>query len=514
MKNRIYIFDTTLRDGEQSPGASLNLHDKLTIAQQLARLNVDVIEAGFPVSSQVQFEATRLIAEEVKGPIVAALARCVDLDIDRAAQALEKAKKPRIHVFAATSKIHLEKKFKKSEDEILELAVKGVKRAKNYFSDIEFSPEDSARTGKEFLFRIIAAAIAAGATVINIPDTVGYSNPDEFGRLIAEIRKRVAHIDRIILSVHCHNDLGLAVANTLSAIANGAQQAEVTINGIGERAGNASLEEVVMALKTRSDFYQKTTKIRTEEIIRTSRLVSSLTGILVQPNKAIVGSNAFAHESGIHQDAVIKDASTYEIMKPQDVGLESSRIVLGRHSGRHGLKQRLQELGYALNKTEIDHLYDRFLELADKKKEVFDEDLIALVIGDALQQEIYQLDYFHILSGSQTIPSATVRLRHEEKVIQEASAGDGPVDAAYKAIDRIVQIPVQLVSYSLQAVTEGKNAMGEVIVRVKQNGRNTIGRAASTDVVEASIKAYINALNRILSHETKHQPTETKHDNL
>ncbi|MBN1542642.1 2-isopropylmalate synthase [candidate division KSB1 bacterium] len=499
MKNRVYIFDTTLRDGEQSPGASLNLQDKLTIAHQLARLNVDAIEAGFPVSSQVQFDATRMIAEEVKGPTIVALARCVEIDIDRAAQALEKAKKPRIHVFAATSKIHLEKKFKKNEDEILEMAVAGVRRAKKYFNDIEFSPEDSARTGKEFLFRIVEATIDAGATVINIPDTVGYSNPDEFGQLIAEIRERVPNIHKVILSVHCHNDLGLAVANTLSAIYNGAQQAEVTMNGVGERAGNASLEEVVMALKTRSDFYKKTTKIRTEEIMRTSRLVSSLTGLLIQPNKAIVGSNAFAHESGIHQDAVIKDASTYEIMRPQDVGLEANRIVLGRHSGRHGLKQRLGELGYQLSKPEIDHIYERFLEVADKKKEVYDEDLIALVVGDALQKEVYQLDYFHILSGNRALPSATIQLQRDDQIFQEASVGDGPVDAAYKAIDRIVQLPMQLQNYTLRGVTEGKNAMGEVSVRVKHEERHYVGRGASTDVIEASILAYLNAVNRILT---------------
>ena len=341
--NRVLVFDTTLRDGEQLPGASLSVNDKVAIAHQLARLNVDVMEAGFPVSSEAQFEAVKRISQEVDGPTITGLARCVDLDIDRAGEALKNAKKPRIHTFVATSKIHLEKKFRKTEDEILEMALKGIKRAKQYCDDVEFSPEDSARTGKDFLFKIVKAAIEAGATTINIPDTVGYSNPEEFGALIREIIEKVDNIHKAILSVHCHNDLGLAVANTLSAVRQGAQQVEVTINGVGERAGNASLEEVVMALKTRQAFYKKQTAINSKEIIPTSRMVSRMMGIPVQPNKAIVGANAFAHESGIHQDAVIKDASTYEIMTPTEIGLESNKIVLGRHSGRHGLKQRLQD---------------------------------------------------------------------------------------------------------------------------------------------------------------------------
>ena len=429
--NRVIIFDTTLRDGEQSPGASLGVPDKLAIAQQLARLGVDVIEAGFPVSSPTQFDAVRLVAKEVKGPVIAALARCVDVDIDHAARALKGAKKPRIHTFIATSKIHLEKKFRKTEDEILDMAVTAVKRAKGYFDDIEFSPEDSARTGKEFLFRIVEATIDAGATTINIPDTVGYSNPYEFGQLIREILEKVPNMRQAVLSVHCHNDLGMAVANTLAAIYNGAQQAEVTVNGVGERAGNAALEEVVMALRTRPDYYKKSTSIDTAEIMNASRMVSHLMGIPVQPNKAIVGANAFAHESGIHQDAVIKDASTYEIMAPTDVGLKSNAIVLGRHSGRHGLKQRLAELGYHPGKEELDHIYQRFLDIADKKKEVFDEDLIALVSEETVDvEEAYQLDYFHILSGNKTVPTATIGLTHQNKLTQEAAVGDGPVDAA------------------------------------------------------------------------------------
>jgi len=508
-KDRIIVFDTTLRDGEQSPGASLEVSDKLTIAQQLARLKVDVIESGFPVSSQAQFQATELIAKEVKGPIIAALARCVDADIDAAAQALKKAKRPRIHTFVATSKIHLEKKFRKSEDQVLEMAVAGVKRAKNYVDDVEFSPEDSARTGKEFLFRIIEAAINAGATTINIPDTVGYSNPEEFGALISEILNTVPNIDKAILSVHCHNDLGMATANTLAAVRAGAQQVEVTINGIGERAGNASLEEVVMALKTRKNFYGKYTNIDTSEIIQTSRLVSRLMGIPVQPNKAIVGANAFAHESGIHQDAVIKDASTYEIMQPTEIGLETNKIVLGRHSGRHGLKQRLIELGYNFSKEELDNIYVRFLEVADKKKEVFDEDLVAIISDETYDvDEAYQLDYFHILSGNRAVPTATVGLKHGDAILQEAAVGDGPVDAAYKAIDKIVGIPVKLAEYSLRGVTSGKNAMGEVIVRITDNGRKFLGRGASTDVIEASIRAYINALNRLITLKAENGSTE------
>jgi len=506
--DRVIIFDTTLRDGEQSPGASLGVPEKLAIAKQLARLNVDVIEAGFPVSSEAQFNATKLIVSEVKGPIIAALARCIDLDIDRAGEALKGAEKPRIHTFVATSKIHLEKKFAKSEDEILEMAVKGVKRAKSYCDDVEFSPEDSARTGEEFLFRIVEAAIDAGATTINIPDTVGYATPDQFGELIARILEKVPNMDRAVLSVHCHNDLGLAVANTLSAIKMGAQQAEVTINGIGERAGNASLEEVVMGLRTRGDVFNKRTSVITREIIPTSRLVSRLMGIPVQPNKAIVGANAFAHEAGIHQDAVIKDASTYEIMKPTDVGLDSNAIVLGRHSGRHGLKQRLNELGYELSKQELDHVYHRFLEIADKKKEVFDEDLAVLVGDEATEiEEAYQLEYFQILSGNSSIPTATVALKHDEKIEREAAVGDGPVDAAYNAIDKIVQLPVKLEDYTLKAVTGGRDAIGEVVVRVKQNGRKILGRGSSTDIIEASIRAYLNAVNRLI--HSQNQPQET-----
>jgi 2-isopropylmalate synthase len=504
-ENEVIIFDTTLRDGEQSPGASLDVPQKIMIAQQLARLNVDAIEAGFPVSSPVQFEAVKSIAEQVQGPILAGLARAIKLDIDSCAQALKAAKRPRIHTFIATSQVHLEKKFRKSEDEILAMAYEAVKHAKNYFDDIEFSPEDSARTGRPFLFRIIEAAIDAGATVINVPDTVGYSFPDEFGGLIKEIREKVPNISRAILSVHCHNDLGLAVANSLSAILNGAQQVECTINGIGERAGNASLEEIVMTLETRKDAFKRRTRIQTEEIYRTSKMVSHLTGIIIQPNKAIVGVNAFAHESGIHQDAVLKDKSTYEIMTPESIGLPSNRIVLGRHSGRHGLKSRLDTLGFQLSPEELNRVYEEFLKIADKKKEVFDEDLEVIIENNIYgSSKELELTYFHITSGNQLVPTATIGLKKDDKIYQEAACGDGPVDAAFKAIDKITNLSVELSDYQLHAVTGGKDALGEVTIKIIKNGWNIIGRGASTDVIEASIKAYLDAMNKLIIKQRKH----------
>lgn len=501
---KILIFDTTLRDGEQSPGASLDIQQKLMIAQQLQRLNVDAIEAGFPVSSPAQFEAVRLIAEQVQGPVIAGLARAVNLDIDRCWEALKPAKRPRIHTFIATSSVHLEKKFRKSEEEILEMARKAVQRARSYVEDVEFSPEDSSRTGKPFLFKIIEAAIDAGATVINVPDTVGYAYPSEFGNLIKEIIENVPNMHRAILSVHCHNDLGLAVANSLAAVQNGAQQVECTVNGIGERAGNASLEEIVMALKTRKDVLQVETSVNTAEIIRSSKMVSNLTGIFIQPNKAIVGANAFAHESGIHQDAVLKDKSTYEIMTPESVGLSTNKIVLGRHSGRHGLKSRLETLGYQLQGDELNRIYDEFLKVADKKKEIFDEDLEVLVENNVYEiGKQFELVYFHISSGNQLIPTATVELKVAGETFQEAACGDGPVDAAFKAIDRITQVKNELISYGLQSVTQGKNAQGEVSVKLANNGNQVMGRGASTDVIEASIKAYLDALNRLIIKQRK-----------
>ncbi|MCI0511656.1 2-isopropylmalate synthase [candidate division KSB1 bacterium] len=497
-QRKIIIFDTTLRDGEQSPGASLDVPQKVTIAQQLARLNVDVIEAGFPVSSPAQFEAVQLIAAQVRGPVIAGLARAVALDIDRCWEALKNAAHPRIHTFIATSSVHLEKKFRKSEAEILEMARQAITRAKSYCNDVEFSPEDASRTGHPFLFQMIETAIAAGATTINIADTVGYAYPAEFGQLIRDIFQKVPNIHQAILSVHCHNDLGLAVANSLAAIQNGAQQVECTANGIGERAGNAALEEIIMTMKTRPDLFPFETGIRAEEIYRTSRMVSHLTGISVQPNKAIVGANAFAHESGIHQDAVLKDKRTYEIMTPESIGLTTNKIVLGRHSGRHGLKSRLETLGYHLTPETLDRAYEQFLAIADKKKEVFDEDLEVIMEYEMQDQKnVLELVYFQISSGNQLVPTATIGLRMDGTAHHEAACGDGPVDAAFKAIDKITNIPIQLTDYQLRAVTSGKNAQGEVTVKIANNGYQVAGRGASTDIIEASIKAYLNALNRL-----------------
>lgn len=504
MENRkIIIFDTTLRDGEQSPGASLDIKEKLKIAHQLARLNVDVIEAGFPISSPAQFEAVKLIAEQVKGSVIAGLARAVELDIDRCWEALRGASQPRIHTFIATSSVHLEKKFRKSEDEILDMAVKAIKHAKSYCDDVEFSPEDSSRTGKEFLFKIIELAIDTGASVINIPDTVGYSYPDEFGNLICEIFEKVSNINKAILSVHCHNDLGLAVANSLAAIKNGAQQIECTVNGIGERAGNASLEEIVMALRTRKDAFKVETSIRTEEIYRASKMVSHLTGITVQPNKAIVGANAFAHESGIHQDAVLKDKHTYEIMTPESIGLSTNKIVLGRHSGRHGFRSRLEALGYNMTQEELNRAYEQFIIIADKKKEVFDEDLEVIVENEIYNHKVIDLIDFQIFSGNQMVPTATIGIKFNDKLYKEAAWGDGPVDAVFKAIDRITNIPVKLNEYQLHSVTGGKDALGEVSVKISSNGYKVTGRGASTDIIEASIRAYLDALNRLIIKQRK-----------
>ncbi len=503
MSREIIIFDTTLRDGEQSPGVNLNLGEKLEIAKQLARLNVDVIEAGFPIASPGDFESVKAIAKEVKGPVIAGLARSVKKDIDRAWEALQYAERPRIHVFIATSDIHMQYKLRKSPEEVLQLAVESVKYAKSLCSDIEFSAEDATRSNWEFLCKVIEAAIDAGATTVNIPDTVGYTVPWEFEALIRHIISNVRNIDKARISVHCHNDLGMAVANTLAALKAGATQAECTVNGIGERAGNAALEEVVMALRTRNDFFDLKPNIITEQIYRTSSIVSALTGIQVQANKAIVGPNAFAHESGIHQDGVLKERSTYEIMTPQSIGLTQNRIVLGKHSGRHAFRERLKEMGYSLTDEELNRVFERFIELADKKKELHDQDIEALVqgqIGDA--EDIFELDYLHVSSGITSIPTATVRIKKEGEVFEEAACGEGPVDAVYKAIDRITGIAVNLADYSLRAVTGGKDALGEVSVRVRDNGKVYTGRGVSMDIIEASARAYIHALNKMV-HDRK-----------
>ncbi|NQU74601.1 MAG: 2-isopropylmalate synthase [Candidatus Omnitrophica bacterium] len=498
MTKKITIFDTTLRDGEQSPGASLTSQGKLEIAYQLANLGVDAIEAGFPVSSPGDFESVRIIAKNVKGPIICGLARCMKKDIEAAGKSLKPAKRPRIHVFLATSKIHMKYKLRKLENEIIKLAVEGVTYARRFADDIEFSPEDASRSEREFLYRVVEEVIRAGAKTVNIPDTVGYAVPDEFGHLIGSIRGNVPNIDKAVISVHCHNDLGLGVANSLAAIKNGAGQVECTINGIGERAGNASLEEIVMALCVRQDMLNFKTGIARKEIYKTSRLVSKLTGMLVQPNKAIVGQNAFAHESGIHQDGVLKKRITYEIMKPQDVGFSGSKIVLGKHSGRHAFSERLKALGYKLNEKDVNKAFARFKIVADKKKEVFNEDLATIVEDEVMViPEIYHLENFKVTSGTKILPTATVELSKSKKIFKATSSGDGPIDACYKAIDKIVGLRGSLADYGIRSVTSGKDALGEVSIRVKIKKNEISGRGASTDIIEASIKAYLNAINKI-----------------
>jgi len=500
--DRVIIFDTTLRDGEQCPGASMNTSEKLEVARALAALGVDVIEAGFPVASPDDFEAVRLIAQEVRGPVICGLARCRDADIDRAAEALRGAERPRIHVFLATSKIHRERKFEMTPEEILELAVAGVKRARRYVEDVEFSPEDAARTERDFLARVVEAAIEAGATTVNIPDTVGFAVPPHFREVIEHLFQDVPNIDRAVISVHCHNDLGLAVANSLAAVEAGARQVECTINGLGERAGNCSLEEFVMALKVRSDRYGLSTGIRTERLYPTSRLVSAVTGMVVQRNKAIVGENAFAHEAGIHQHGVLKDRRTYEIIDPAEVGVVRSRLVLGKHSGRHALAQRVKELGFELSDEQLDRCFEEFKVLADKKKEVFDQDLEALV-EDVLKEvpRVYEIESFHVTSGTATIPTAAVRLRKNGELVEDAACGDGPVDAVYKTISRIVGIAPTLTDYHIRAVTGGRDALGEVNIEVSYRGGTYRGRAVSTDIIEASAQAYVDVVNKIVSAE-------------
>ena len=498
-KDKLIIFDTTLRDGEQSPGASLNVEEKIEVAHQLARLGVDVIEGGFPITSPGDFEAVQIMAKKVKGPQICGLARCVKRDIDAAAKAVKPSKRPRIHVFIATSDIHMEKKLKMSRQQILDRIAEMVSYAYKHCGNIEFSPEDAVRSDFQFLAQAVKTAIESGATTINVPDTVGYAIPFEFGNLIHRLTTEVPGAEKAVFSVHCHNDLGLAVSNSLSAILNGARQVECTINGIGERAGNASMEELVMALKTRQDFFHLMPDIKTEEIYRTSRLVSRLTGMQVQPNKAIVGANAFAHESGIHQDGVMKHSQTYEIMTPESVGVPSSQLILGKHSGRHALGKRMKELGHELSDKELDRLFDSFKVLADKKKYVFDEDLLTLVEDQSgKSNDSFKLDYLQISSGSGIVPTATVRISHKGKVVQEAACGDGPVDAVYKAIDKITKLKPRLLDYKLSAISGGKDAQGEVTVQLEiKKGLTVRGKGASTDIIEASAKAYISAVNRI-----------------
>jgi 2-isopropylmalate synthase len=503
MDQTIRIFDTTLRDGEQSPGASLNRAEKLEIARALEGMGVDIIEAGFPITSNDDFEAVRQIASEMERATVAGLARCVAADVDRAGEAVKVAKRGRIHVFCATSKIHREFKLKKAFDEIIRISVDHVKRARQFVDDVEFSPEDGSRTELDHLVQIIGAVIDAGATTINIPDTVGYATPAEYGRIFSYVREKLPNVDRdgIILSSHCHNDLGLAVANSLAAVQNGARQIECTINGLGERAGNAALEEVVMTLRTRADFYPYTTHINTRRIYPVSRLVSHCTGLAVQRNKAIVGENAFAHESGIHQDGMLKNRNTYEIMDPREIGIPESKLVLGKHSGRHALKQRVQDLGHNLDEPTLDRIFNAFKGLADRKKNVYDEDIEALLESELDARstaDIWRLTGLQVTSGTSTVPTATVTLSDASgTTITDASIGDGPIDAIYSAIQRITGVRAELVDYQIRAVTGGKDAQGEVHIELRHNDVTVKGRGISTDVVDASAKAYLAAINRL-----------------
>lgn len=499
--DKIIIFDTTLRDGEQAAGAALSVQDKVDIAKQLEKLGIDVIEAGFPISSPGDFEAVQLIAREIKKSSVCALAHANAEAVDRAWEAIKKAKRPRIHIFLSASDIHLLYQLKKTREEILEISREMVARAKKYTEDVEFSPMDASRTEPAYIYRIAEAVIKAGATTLNIPDTVGYAMPQEFGDLIEGIFKNVPNVGKAVVSVHCHNDLGLAVANSLEAIRRGARQVECTVNGIGERAGNAAMEEIVMALKTRSDFYHLTTSIDTAQIYKTSRLVSELTGFAVQPNKAIIGANAFRHESGIHQDGVIKKAITYEIMDPKSVGIPSSSLVLGKLSGRHAFKERLAELGYSMDEESLKHAFQAFKELADKKREVTDRDIESLIAEELRTvTEVYHLDHVEVSCGNHNIPTATVRLiAPDGSSVADAALGTGPVDAVYEAINRIVKVPNNLTEFTVKSVTEGIDAIGEVLIRIESDGVSYSGRGADTDIMVASAKAYMNALNRLLA---------------
>ncbi len=504
---KVIIFDTTLRDGEQSPGASMNREEKLQVARALERLKVDVIEAGFPIASPGDFDAVKAIAEELTGPTIAGLARSLEKDIKAAAGAVKNARHPRIHVFLATSAIHREFKLKKAKDEIVRQAVWAVKMAREYCADVEFSPEDASRTEPEFLCEVCQAVIEAGATTVNIPDTVGYAVPEQYGALIHTLKTKVPNIDKAVISVHCHNDLGLAVANSLAGVRNGARQIECTINGIGERAGNAALEEIVMALRTRKDFFTGfSTGIDTRRILQSSRLVSSLTGIHVQRNKAIVGENAFAHESGIHQDGILKERTTYEIMHPADIGLEQSNLVLGKHSGKHALAERLKDLGFTLSDKDLADAFEKFKVLCDKKKTIYDADLLAIV-EDQMEAAppVWELELLQVSSGNRAVPTATVRLKKGAETFQDAAIGHGPIEAMTNAIDRITGVKAKLLDYQVHSVTGGQEAQGEVDVKVEVDGNIVHGRGLSTDIIEASAKAYLNAVCRatIISSESR-----------
>ncbi|GKS66414.1 2-isopropylmalate synthase [Nitrospira sp.] len=511
MARIIKIFDTTLRDGEQSPGASMNVEEKVMVAKQLARLGVDIIEAGFAYSSPGDFEAVRRIAQDVEGPTICSLARARPEDIDRAWEALQGAPKVRIHTFLSTSDIHLKHQFRMTREQAKQRAVDMVQRARGYVDDVEFSPMDASRSDPAYLYEVIEAVIAAGARTINIPDTVGYAVPQEFGALIKGICDRVPNSKQAIISVHCHNDLGVAVANSLAAIINGAGQVECTINGIGERAGNTSLEEIVMGLRTRTDFYQADTGVRTEEIAKTSRLVSKITGMVVQPNKAIVGANAFAHTSGIHQDGLLKDKTTYEIMRPDSIGLVESQMVMGKLSGRHAFRQRLEELGYKLSDDEVNHAFERFKKLADQKKEIFEEDLEVIVSEELSKMaDRITLTALRVSSGTNQVPTATVELEVDGKAMVQTGTGDGPVDAVYRTIAAITQTKSKLLMYVVKAITGGTDAQGEVSVRVQEDGRTVTGHGADTDIITASARAYLSALNKLAYLATKQAQGEQK----
>lgn len=509
MSDRLIIFDTTLRDGEQSPGASMTQDEKVRIAKVLERMKVDVIEAGFPIASPGDFEAVKAVAKVIKDSTICGLARAMDKDIDRVAEAIKPANSGRIHTFIATSPIHMKDKLRMEPDQVLEQAVKAVKRARQYTDDVEFSPEDAGRSETDFLCRVLEAVINAGAGTVNIPDTVGYNLPGQFGGLIKTLIERVPNSGKAVFSVHCHNDLGLAVANSLSAVINGARQVECTINGLGERAGNASLEEVVMAVRTRQDMFTCDTRLDATQIVKASRLVSNITGFPVQPNKAIVGANAFAHESGIHQDGVIKKRETYEIMRAQDVGWSTNRMVLGKHSGRNAFKARLLELGIEFkSEEELNSTFSRFKDLADKKHEVFDEDLQALVteVGAEEANESFRLVSLKVCSQTGEIPKANITLSVEGKEQKASSEGGGPVDAVFKAMEEIVNSGSQLQLYSVNNITSGTDSQGEVTVRLEKGGRIVNGLGADTDIVVASAKAYVNALNKLITPAQRAHP--------
>ncbi len=497
---KIFLFDSTLRDGEQTPGARLNQEEKLEVARQLARLGVDIIEAGFPVSSPGEKKAVQNIARLVKGPVICGLARAIQGDIDTAWEAVREAEKPRLHVFLGASDIHMKHKLKKDPQILLEQGVEAVKYAAQYTSDIEYSPEDATRAREEYLYKLLEAVIKAGATTINIPDTVGYTVPEEFGALIRRLKENVTGMDKVVLSVHCHNDLGLAVANSLEAVKNGARQIECNINGIGERAGNAALEEIAVALRIRQNHFPYYTDLNFSEIYRTSRLVSKLTSISVPVNKAVVGLNAFAHSSGIHQDGILKNKETYEIIDAELIGSKAAQMCLTARSGRHAVMDQLKKMHFSLTPEQLETIYGYFVDLADKKKEVYPEDLEALVLDHlSFTEPRYRLDYLQTISGSTSIPAAIVRLKKEDdSTSEEVAVGSGPIDAAYNAINKITGLSIGLDKYRLNAVTHGRDALGEVQVEMSYQDRTITGRGTSTDIIEASVKAYLNGLNKLL----------------